>query len=200
MVGGIVINNASGDNNVIATYPLGGDELRGLLKVENGQLVAYGDIKDSSGNIDVIFGHLIFDGDSDENWQLQSGVTRQILFIPPKAEWNMKTSGFDENLLVAGFITTTTATTQPNTAYLDSGYLNLVFPPNTFSDLSHARTWLSNNNVEFIYTLATPTTASGTPFTNPMLCGSTEEFTDTRSLKMFCGHDSLYYTSNFKYW
>ena len=110
------------------TYPLGGDELRGLLKVENGQLVAYGDVKGSDGIIYRYF----------EERAYASG---------------------DESL------------------------------PNAITDGT-------NTVVE----LATPTTASGTPFTNPMLCGSTEEFTDSRSLKMFCGHDSLYYTSNFKYW
>ena len=116
------------NNNVIATYPLGGDELRGLLKVENGKLVAYGDVKGSDGIIYRYF----------EERAYASG---------------------DESL------------------------------PNAITDGT-------NTVVE----LATPTTASGTPFTNPMLCGSTEEFTDSRSLKMFCGHDSLYYRSNFKYW
>ena len=110
------------------TYPLGGDELRGLLKVENGQLVAYGDVKGSDGIIYRYF----------EERAYASG---------------------DESL------------------------------PNAITDGTNT-----------VVKLATPTTASGTPFTNPMLCGSTEEFTDSRSLKMFCGHDSLYYTSNFKYW
>lgn len=110
------------------TYPLGGDELRGLLKVENGKLVAYGDVKGSDGIIYRYF----------EERAYASG---------------------DESL------------------------------PNAITDGT-------NTVVE----LATPTTASGTPFTNPMLCGSTEEFTDSRSLKMFCGHDSLYYNSPFKGW
>ena len=110
------------------TYPLGGDELPGLLKVENGQLVAYGDVKGSDGIIYRYF----------EERAYASG---------------------DESL------------------------------PNAITDGTNT-----------VFELATPTTASGTPFTNPMLCGSTEEFTDSRSLKMFCGHDSLYYTSNFKYW
>ena len=39
------------NDQTIATYPLGGDELRGLLKVVDGQLVAYGDVKGSDGII-----------------------------------------------------------------------------------------------------------------------------------------------------
>ena len=116
------------NDQTIATYPLGGDELRGLLKVVDGKLVAYGDVKGSDG---IIYRNF-------EERAYASG---------------------DESL------------------------------PNAITDGT-------NTVVE----LATPTTASGTPFTNPMLCGSTEEFTDSRTLKMFCGHDSLYYTSNFKYW
>ena len=118
-----VINDSN--DQTIATYPLGGDELRGLLKVENGQLVSYGDVKGSDGIIYRYF----------EERAYASG---------------------DESL------------------------------PNAITDGTNT-----------VVKLATPTTASGTPFTNPMLCGSTEEFTDSRSLKMFCGHDSLYYTSNF---
>ena len=116
------------DNNVIATYPLGGDELRGLLKVVDGQLVAYGDVKGSDGIIYRYF----------EERAYASG---------------------DESL------------------------------PNAITDGTNT-----------VVKLATPTTASGTPFSNPMISGSTEEFTDSRSLKMFCGHDSLYYSSPFKGW
>ena len=116
------------NNQLIAEINLGGDELRGLLKVVDGELVAYGDVKGSDG---IIYRNF-------EERAYASG---------------------DESL------------------------------PNAITDGT-------NTVVE----LATPTTASGTPFTNPMLCGATEEFTDSRTLKMFCGHDSLYYTSNFKYW
>ena len=108
------------NDQTIATYPLGGDELRGLLKVVDGQLVAYGDVKGSDG---IIY------------------------------------RNFEERAYVSG----------------DESL------PNAITDGT-------NTVVE----LTTPTTASGTPFTNPMLCGSTEEFTDSRTIKMPCGHDSIY--------
>ena len=110
------------------TYPLGSDELRGLLKVENGNLVAFGDVHNSDG----------------------TGIKY-----------------FEERAYV-------------------SGDENL---PNAITDGTNT-----------VVALATPTPTTYTPFTNPMISGATEEFTDTRSVKMFCGHDSLYYTSNFKYW
>ena len=112
----------------IATYPLGSDELRGLLKVENGQLVAYGDVHNSDG----------------------TGVKY-----------------FEERAYV-------------------SGDENL---PNAITDGTNT-----------VVALTTPTPTTYTPFTNPMISGSTEEFTDSRSVKMPCGHDSLYYNSPFKGW
>ena len=116
------------DNNVIAEYPLGSDELRGLLKVENGQLVAFGDVHNSDG----------------------TGVKY-----------------FEERAYVIG----------------DE---NL---PNAITDGTNT-----------VVALATPTPTTYTAFTNPMISGSTEEFTDSRSVKMFVGHDSLYYNSPFKGW
>ena len=58
---------------------------------------------------------------------------------------------------------------------------------------------LTNATIE--YPLATPTTESATPFTNPQLVGSTEEFVDaqtsastpTRDVMIPCGQDSKYY-------
>ena len=112
----------------IATYPLGGDELRGLLKVENGNLVAYGDVKGSDGIIYRYF----------EERAYASG---------------------DESL------------------------------PNAITDGTNT-----------VVALVTPTAKSYTPFSNPMISGSTEEFTDSRSLKMPTGYQALYYTSPFKNW
>ena len=128
----ISINYPSTDHDYHAyeehTYPLGGDELRGLLIVENGNLVAFGDIHNSDGT-----GTLYF-----EERAYQSG---------------------DESL------------------------------PNAITDGTNT-----------VVALTTPTPTTYTPFTNPMISGSTEEFTDTRSVKMFVGHDSLYYSSPFKGW
>ena len=110
------------------TYPLGSDELRGLLKVENGNLVAFGDVHNSDGT---------------------------------------GTKYFEERAYVSG----------------DESL------PNAITDGTNT-----------VVALTTPTPTTYTHFTNPMISGSTEEFTDSRSLKMFCGHDSLYYSSPFKGW
>ena len=49
--------------------------------------------------------------------------------------------------------------------------------------------------------LATPTTETSTAFTNPQMVGATEEFTDSRTIKMPCGHDTVYSkATSYRYW
>lgn len=47
-----------------------------------------------------------------------------------------------------------------------------------------------------VYELATPTTSTADPFTNPQVCenGGSEEYTDTRAYAVPVGHDSVYGT------
>ena len=51
--------------------------------------------------------------------------------------------------------------------------------------------------------LATPTTAVSTAWSNPIIAkeGGTEEFTDTRAVKIFTGHDTIYSKKpDYRYW
>lgn len=49
--------------------------------------------------------------------------------------------------------------------------------------------------------LATPTTETSTSYDNPQTVGAYEEFTDTRTIKMPCGHDTIYSKKpDFRYW
>ena len=120
----VSINYPSTDTDYHAyeehTYSLGSDEIRGVFKIENGELVAYGDVHNSDGTGVKYF----------EERAYASG---------------------DENL------------------------------PNAITD-----------GTKTVVALATPVSTTYTAFSNPMICGSTEEFTDSRSVKMPCGHDSLY--------
>ena len=50
---------------------------------------------------------------------------------------------------------------------------------------------------------ATPTTATSTAWSNPIkaAAGGTEEFTDSRTIKMPCGHDTIYSKkTSYRYW
>ena len=180
------------DNNVIAEYPLGSDELRGILKVENGQLVAYGDIKPSDGNGTEVF-DIVDLGTLD--WGYDSIYQYFGVYFD---DW----SGRDYTIICSNYVYMGSASTE-SMLNKDSGTMwnwgtALKIKDTNYTDAATFKTAMSG--VYLIYEKATPTAKSYTPFTNPMISGSTEEFTDTRSVKMFCGHDSLYYTSNFKYW
>lgn len=189
------------DNNVIAEYPLGSDELRGLLKVENGNLVAFGDVHNSDGTGMKYFGIVDL---GEQTWvkigmggsrygfrspisdmALTPAATVAINAICDKYSILNGNDVYLGNVGLAGWGVGTHDIAVYDIAY-ESG------------DAMAFKTAMSG--VYLIYELATPTPTTYTAFTNPMISGSTEEFTDSRSVKMPCGHDSLYYTSNFKYW
>lgn len=49
--------------------------------------------------------------------------------------------------------------------------------------------------------LATPTTETSTAYDNPQTVGAYEEFTDVRTIKMPCGHDTIYSKkTDYRYW
>ena len=190
------------NNNVIAEYPLGSDELRGLLKIENGNLVAFGDVHNSDGTGVKYFG--IVDLGS-LNWTNDttaiSGIYNLKADLPETAK----------PIPVTDIFTAICAVYKPISAYdvyncnegicaNADGISIFVYDANynTSSSATAFKTAMSGKYL--IYELANPTPTTYTPFTNPMISGSTEEFTDTRSVKMPCGHDSLYYSSPFKGW
>lgn len=181
------------NDQTIATYPLGGDELRGLLKVVDGQLVAYGDVKGSDGNGTEVFDIIDL---GTLNW------TKDIDYGNYYFANEVLKKGGLTNMICANYVCTELyGDHAPNKSIrgASGGDTTRIFiRDEDYSDAATFKTAMSG--VYLIYEKATPTAKSYTPFTNPMLCGSTEEFTDSRTLKMFCGHDSLYYTSNFKYW
>ena len=183
------------NDQTIATYPLGGDELRGLLKVVDGQLVAYGDVKGSDGNGTEVFGIVDL---GTLTWEYVDIITAFRCNSIGAKGVDTSTVG---NIICSMYVSNTynavqMATTELMIALRTNGGL-LINNPN-YTDAATFKTAMSGKYL--IYEKATPTAKSYTPFTNPMLCGSTEEFTDSRTLKMPCGHDSLYYSSPFKGW
>lgn len=172
------------NDQTIATYPLGGDELRGLLKVENGQLVAYGDVKPSDGNGTEYFDIVDLSTLAWTDWG--NGI-----YGTEFNSANMVT-GYDDisNAIAEKYINSSWGTVVDDSTPLTM-VLRDVGGTKYLAIVSGVGVTPTGN---LIYEKATPTAKSYTPFTNPMICGSTEEFTDSRSLKMFCGHQSQYYT------
>ena len=176
--------------------------LRGIFKLDaNNNLYADGDIYNADGSGSVKYGYIVFDGSVDENWTLQSinsygianfGIvgnnikqnTDQSLCNMFIQQNSLISQTQDEGFLVAG----------SNTIYLR---INST----TASTTTELRTWLSNNNLQIVFPLDTPTTATLTPF-NPISAienGGTEEFIDygveqgTRDVSVPCGQETEYY-------
>lgn len=173
------------------TYPLGGDELRGLLKVENGQLVAYGDIHPSDGNGTEVFYQYDL---GDVNWtrELTNGEYRFRPSMYAKLPYVIE-SGYEDNFICAEYVNDHAPASNNDKNKVMCIYAGMpIVRDDSYTTAEDFKTAMSGKYL--IYEKATPTAKSYTPFTNPMLCGSTEEFTDSRSLKMFCGHQSQYYT------
>ena len=63
----------------------------------------------------------------------------------------------------------------------------------TGNDMASFKTAMSG--VYLVYELATPTTETADPFTNPQICSpyGTEEYLDTRDVAVPVGHDTFYH-------
>jgi len=176
------------------TYPLGSDEIRGIFKIENGELVAYGDVHNSDGTGVKYFG-IVDLGSLDWDYQGNNRFT-PVQDIGAKIQ---SSTTVVANILCDTYTTVAQGGIAQDKIIAGLNWGNgIIIHDTDYSDTTDFKTAMSGKYL--IYELATPTSETYTAFSNPMLCGSTEEFTDSRTVKMPCGHDSLYYTSNFKYW
>lgn len=187
------------------TYNLGGDDLRGLLKLDaNNNIFAYGDIKTSDGNIkrkfdiDTLFNTL------DCNWNYQSSYNY----------WFIDGSDYSKILGAIGNISDDIAANVltidypiasldwfnsnrenlPNKciAFGSSGIVYLRDTSITSTSYNGAKS--TANAINILYEKASETTESSTPFDNPQEVKVTEEFIDERSIPIPVGHDTIYGT------
>lgn len=174
-----------------AFYDLGGDTLRGLLKLDaNNNIYADGDIKTSDGNIKRRYG--IVDLGSLEWIRNTQGFFNASLY---GLKFVTDTSKLP-NLISLPYITDTPAHvyagTTDKTISTATGGPNIWIRDAAYSDPTAFQAAVSG--VYLIYELATPTTESSTPFDNPQEARVTEEFIDERSIPIPVGHDTIYGT------
>ena len=162
------------------TYNLGGDELRGLLKLDaNNNIFAYGDIKTSDGKIKRILKELNL---TSQNWSNITSLSdyAYIMLTDRKSGSN-----------IAYFANLPSSILRSRMNDANQGYV-LEFVAGTFNSTEELKTALSNSKL--IYELATPTIEESTPFDNPQEVKVTEEFIDERATPIPVGHDTLYGT------
>lgn len=174
-------------------------EFRGLYQLVSGELRADGDVYESDGTVTRKYGMAILDGSDDENWsvsgnnkRVNSNYLNNSKYFPVSTVANIISSRFNavsaENTYngIRGISLSDTLNVSDG-----SGNMNL----------NEWKTNLSTNPLVVVYELATTTTESATPYTNPQLVDAdgTEEFVDykvsqgTRDVAIPVGHESDFY-------
>ena len=184
-----VIRDAS--NTVIGNYALDSNlELRGIPKLDaNNNLYYDGDIYESSGKVTRKYGVVDLGSLTWVNFYSSYGIFRATLD-------NMKVpSSVAERKI--GFLCpkySASSVGSVDTNMDDKSILRystyIVLRDTTYTDASQLATALSG--AYLIYELATPTTETGDPFTNPQVSDQygTEEYVDARTIPIPVGHET----------
>ena len=189
------------NDQTIETIVYSGNELRGLLKVGTNGLYADGDVDNGSGSTAVRYG-IVDLGSLTWTYISASGHERMKATL---AEWkrpsnaNTKPNGICELAMIssnASYSHSAEGIAKEN----DSDSI-FVYTSTMGTDANAFKTAMSGKYL--VYELASPTTATSTAWSNPIQAkqGGTEEFTDSRTIKMPCGHDTIYSKkTSYRYW
>ena len=132
------------------------------------------------GTLDVLTGKMTVDkgfvtvnGTENITWYINSGATLQTVYTSTTLLPDVKTTGgYQQEALCNEFdIILNSSQRAIGKAYVDNGYFNMVFAPNTFSTSDDVKTWLASNPLQLVYELATPLTVTLSPATMSLLLG-----------------------------
>lgn len=162
------------------TYDISNIDLRGIPKLVNNELVYDGDTYESNGSVTRKYGIVDL---GDLNWTNDSGNNRYYAALS-----GAKTPPNNDS--VANIIAEKYIVADNNSLYNGSAVgIALATNGNLYAyRVSEAPTG------ELVYELATPTTETTDPYTNPQICDKdgTEEFIDNRTVPIPVGHNSTY--------
>ena len=176
-------------------------EFRGLYKLVDGELRADGDVYEADGTVTRKYGIIDISTIPESSWStsVQNNNRRFRTLLNFKTPPNNNTPF---NAICNKYITT-----DANNPYLGNitdcvcgetlGYICIY--DNAYTTV--AQFLSASSGVYLVYELATPTTESATPYTNPQLVDAdgTEEFVDykvsqgTRDVAIPVGHESSFY-------
>ena len=153
------------------------DEQTTTVTIQLGQTVYGGMLNVTTGVMTVLWVMKVLDGTEDITWGINNatasrqGVYANLVSILS----DCKTGG--GKMLDSVFNCFETAEyLDVNKAYIETNnasniWLNMGFEPNKFADSAAFKTWLTTNNIQFTYELATPQTIQLTPTQLTMLKG-----------------------------
>ena len=176
------------------SYVLDSDlELRGILKLDASNNLYYdGDTYESNGSVTRKYGIVTYDG-TEDGWNWYEDYKQAYIALPSLAKYMD-----DEVSYICDKLTSISNQRRPqnlnNFASLISSGASVAFSAPNCNSLADFKTWLSNNNLTFVYELDAPTAESADPFTNPQVVDDfgTEEYVDSRTVPIPVGHDTMY--------
>lgn len=157
------------------------------ITITLGQTVFGGTINLTTGLLRITKGYVEYDGSSDENWVLNSiNVTnnwaRFAINVPDAIvveNSDTQTRCFS-NIFVATNANTIVQTVNTNKiAIISTQRLLISVPYTTCSSVAELRAWLSSNNLQVVYELATPIEVDLTPTEVDALVGTNNIWADT---------------------
>ena len=150
-----------------ATINLGGTYYGGYLNVQTGLLTVDSAMK-------------IFDGDASENWKKHSTLSNWFYIDGEFQNAYSDDTASDfmiSNLGVQSDYSHATQLTNGHFAYASNG--RFIFKNTDCSTTEDFKTWLSNNNMQIVFTLATPQTVQLTPAQLTQLLGENNVWADS---------------------
>ena len=175
------------------SYPLDDSvTLRGLFKLDaNNELYCDGDEYPSSGEVTHYWAEKVFDGSDDEGWMLSQYGYYQTGSISDAIDANASVDNiFCDKITYAPVQNMTT----------DKGicliWRGVRVRNETMDTIDNWKTYLSTHPITVMYRLATPTTESADPYTNPQVVNDfgTEEYVieTLNDVVIPVGHDTMY--------
>ena len=175
------------------TYSLGSTELRGHLIVQNGEIVAEGDVRESNGDVTRKWAEVDL---GDFTWQNSYGC-----MISTTAPNNVKVPS-DSTIITNWLVCAKYKPSSPAYVYnktdgdrvisirQETGLIYVY--DSAYTDATAFKTAVTG--LKMAYQKATPTTETSSPFADPMSLNgcTTEEYVDDRSIPVPVGHETQY--------
>lgn len=180
------------DDNIIGNYPLDSSlTLRGIPKLDASNNLYYdGDEYTSDGKVKRKYGVVVLNGSEPWYSYQTNDINQYYLNFPTHYVGG-------EILCACDKFTPIAISERPNnygTCYIGNNAICFNLDPTTFPTIASFQTYLASNNVTVVYPLATPTTETATPYTNPQIVSKygTLEYVTNSTVPV--GHKTTYLT------
>lgn len=182
-------------NNVISNIALDPDlELRGIPKLDaNNNLYYDGDTYESNGDVTRRLSSVTLDGNLNPN-NLNVTVLSDFTQVGYLPYISIGVGGHSRFLCNKNFVFGSSGAGSIYNSGMESAPRMFLGLPASVTTAAEAVAWFANNPTTVLFYIATPTTESADPFTDPQEidASGSEEFIDARAVSIPVGHESYY--------